>query len=123
MGARANIVLNYNKSKEDGEKEEKYSNIYLYSHWGGETIKELLARALKRGKERWDDHSYLARIIFSEMVKEDIEGKTGFGISPYPPDNEYPLLHVDMENQNVKEENGRRGRSYQEFIDRFLVSE
>lgn len=118
MGARSNIVLDFNKTKEDGSKEEKFSKIYFYSHWGGE-LQKTLAQALKRGKGRWDDNSYLARIIFSEMIKDNIDGDTGYGISPYQTDNEYPLLFVDMVNNTIKEENKRGTLTYQEFVDKY----
>jgi len=100
MGARANVVLDYGKNQK----------IYLYSHWGGESLEEVLKDALERGKSRWNDDSYLARIIFSEMIKDDVLGTTGYGISPYLTDNEYPLLEVDLNKQTVND------IPFQEFI-------
>jgi hypothetical protein len=73
MGDRGNVILTY---EEGGE-------IYLYTHWGGSELKQTLKDALLRGRDRWDDPSYLARIIFSEMIKDNIDGNTGFGIAPY----------------------------------------
>ena len=91
MGDRGNIVFKYT----DGNK------IYFYSHWGGSDLKETLRQALIRGKERWEDESYLARIVFCEMVKDDIEDLTGYGIAPYEVDNEHPLVTVDTKLQTV----------------------
>lgn len=94
MGDRGNIVI---KQKDD-------DLIFLYTHWGGHDIKETLSKALARGRDRWDDESYLARIIFEEMISVDRNGSTGFGISTYPPDNDgYPFLVVDMKSQKVFE--------------------
>lgn len=56
------------------------SEVILYTHWGASDLETTLASALKRGCSRWNDCSYLARIIFCEMVRDDIEGLTGFGI-------------------------------------------
>ncbi len=91
MGDRGNIVIDYGKKR----------RIYFYTHWNGSSIKEILKGALLRGKERWDDPSYLARIIFCELIGEDQEGVTGYGISPYLTDNEHPLLIVDVRNKLV----------------------
>ena len=59
-----------------------YNNgiVYLYTHWGGSMLGETLAKALDRGRERWDDEPYLTRIIFSEMIRDDPYSLTGHGI-------------------------------------------
>lgn len=90
MGDRANVVVRDNWPDEQGEKEA----VFLYSHWGGTELPEVLRQALVRGEERWSDGSYLARIIFAEMIKGDPEGSTGFGISTRLTDNEYHLIVV-----------------------------
>jgi len=97
----------------------KVGNVYLYTHWGGSGIKELLKKALKR-KERWNDEAYLTRIIFCEMIEGDVEGETGFGISTHICDNEYNILEVDCEKQEVREVT-KQGElvkkwSFEEFI-------
>jgi len=71
MGDRAQII-----SAEDEDSE-----IYLYTHWGGEHVPQTLAAALDRGRSKWNDPAYLNRIIFCEMIKDDVDGETGFGIS------------------------------------------
>jgi hypothetical protein len=91
MGMRRNIELKY----EDGNK------IYLYTHWGAEELREDLKLALIRGKSRWDDPAYLARIIFAEMMHEDISGLAGLGIAPYETDPEFPTIAVDVQDQTV----------------------
>jgi hypothetical protein len=70
MGDRANIEVR------EGE-----NSVYLYSHWTGSEMPEVLRRALHRGEERWRDSSYLARIIICEMVAGYEMELTGFGIS------------------------------------------
>lgn len=58
------------------------NEVYLYSHWGGDDVSlmKVMEKALSR-KQRWTDPSYLARIIFSTMIKDDINGETGYGIA------------------------------------------
>lgn len=77
MGDRAQVLLF--EEKREGEWYEE--PIYLYTHWDGYKLKQTIANALDRGRGRWTDPSYLNRIIFSEMVKDDIEGDTGYGLS------------------------------------------
>lgn len=98
MGDRGNIELKYQKGA-----------IYLYSHWGGSELGDVLKNALIRGKERWDDSQYLGRIIFSEMIKDDVMGLTGYGLSPSIGDG-YVAYNVDLEMQEVNEQ------SFEEFI-------
>ena len=98
MGVRTDIKLVY----------EKQSKIYLYSHWDeAETLKETIKDVLKR-KLRWDDNAYLARMIFSAIVKEDIDGETGYGISLEPMGDSEVV--VDLVKQTVD------GMSYDDFI-------
>ena len=99
MGDRGNLILHY----EEGNK------IYFYTHWSGSALPKILKKALKRGKDRWNDEPYLSRILFCEMVKDDISGNTGFGISPYQGDG-----GVDLEKQTVtyKEET----KTFEEYI-------
>jgi hypothetical protein len=91
MGDRANVVLEQDNGQE----------IYLYSHWGGTELPETLQAALNRGRDRWDDEPYLGRIIFQDMTAGSEKELTGFGISTYLCDNEYPLLRVDSRKQTV----------------------
>lgn len=91
MGDRANIVIQRGESR-----------IYFYGHWSGYEAPKNLQESLKRGVSRWDDHSYLARIIFCGFVgKQNWDELTGFGISTNLTDNEYPLIIVDVDNQTV----------------------
>lgn len=88
----------------------KVGKVYLYTHWGGSEITEILKSALIRGKGRWNDEPYLTRIIFCEMIKDDVMGDTGYGISTVICDNEYPILDVDCAKQTVN------GIPFKEFI-------
>ena len=89
MGSRGNIVVvQHSEQEADGE-------VYLYTHWGGEGLPLYVQSTLAR-RERWDDESYLARMLFCSLLGPDELGEdTGLGISTYLGDNEYPLLKVD----------------------------
>lgn len=91
MGERANICV----------IDEYQREIYLYSHFGGPDLAIVLKEALRRGKNRWKDFPYLTRIIFSEMIQDEVMEETGYGISTYQTDNEYNILCVDVKNQKV----------------------
>jgi hypothetical protein len=112
MGDRGNIVMRYTKYGTDDT-----SDIYLYSHWSGWELPQILARALdkKIGRNRWDDDSYLARIIFDELTTGDQGQETGYGIAPWQLDNEHPILYVDLEKKTVQIGEGQV-RCYEEFI-------
>lgn len=66
--------------------------VYLYAHSGMLDVHRALASALDRGRSRWDDGPYLARIILCEMVKGDEMGTAGFGISRESGGG--PVIHV-----------------------------
>jgi hypothetical protein len=91
MGMRRNIALDYGEQRK----------IFLYTHWDAEHLEDVLRAALIRGRSRWDDPPYLARIIFSEMIQNDVLDITGYGIAPYVMDDEFPTIEVDLEKRTV----------------------
>lgn len=98
--------------------------VYLYTHWGGSDIKTYLANALDRGRDRWDDPAYLARIIFCEMLKsssgDPLDETTGLGISTQLCDNEHPILVVHCDSQAIETEEGKSENwQFEEFIQKF----
>lgn len=94
MGDRANIVIETNSGG-------KSAPLFIYSHWDGlYGMAEKLHRALKR-KQRWNDDSYLTRIIVDEVLKGAAYPDTGYGISRHEQDNEHPFLCVDIAAQKV----------------------
>jgi len=89
MGDRNNIKITYTNGQ----------SIYLYSHWGGSELREIVVKALEKSG-RVDDESYFARVLFCKMLGDDLRdwrGETGFGIAPYAPDQDYSnkMVHVD----------------------------
>ena len=124
MGDRANVLIVHSRRElkrdeegnairtEDGDlivKRWYRAAVGLYTHWGGSSLKSRLAAALdsETARDRWDDDSYLTRILISQLVI-DHDRSTGTGVYPYDPDNgfvcpdnEHDLLVVDVENQRV----------------------
>jgi len=97
MGERNEILL-----KNDG--------IYLYSHWDSEeSLRVLLKDALIRGRGRWNDTSYLNRIIFSEMIKNSVLDETGYGLHSNEASGTICFV-VDIEKQEVN------GSSFEDFV-------
>lgn len=104
MGNRANIQIKYSEG----------NDIFFYSHWSGRDVDNIVQSALLRGKSRWNDESYLARIIFCELIQRDVLELTGYGISPYEIEAGSPKCIVDMPNQETTDTNGDRW-SFEKF--------
>jgi hypothetical protein len=109
MGDRANVAI---KQRTKDTREPEY--IYLYTHWAGSFLPAIVQMALERGQSRWGDTAYLTRIIFCEMVKDDLMDTTGYGISNSIPDNEHDIIYIDDDRQNVTI--GEKSWSFEEFI-------
>lgn len=109
MGDRGNIVMEYEDNK----------RIYFYSHWRGSDLPLILQVSLQK-KVRWNDESYLARIIFNGLTDGVEQEETGFGIAPYICDNEHDLLIVNPSKQTVTRETEKKKKvkqwTFQEFI-------
>lgn len=72
MGTHAEVIW-----WEDDEN----SPIVFYQHYDGYNICETVANALIKGEGRWHDSPYLARIVFTEMIKQTNDDTLGFGIT------------------------------------------
>jgi hypothetical protein len=104
MGDRANVVI----------KEVGGGQVVLYTHWDASSLPETVKKALAR-RQRWDDESYLARIIFSEMIKDDIASETGYGIGSVVGDGADKLIEISIEAQTVSVY-GKPAMSFEAFI-------
>lgn len=77
------------------------NDVWFYTHWSGRYTHLIVQRALAR-KQRWDDESYLARIVFDTLT-EDAQGEeTGLGISARRGDGTYPTMVVNVRDQRVE---------------------
>lgn len=106
MGDRGNIVILRN-SRPD---------LYFYTHWTGSALPEIVASGLKRGKDRWGDDPYLNRILFCELVKDDVLEDTGYGIDTVMGDGGTEL-YVDHQKQTVEYEG--ESYSFERFIKKY----
>ncbi len=93
MGDRSNIVI---RDSYDGP-------VILYSHWWGRDLFTAAQTALDSdiARRRWDDTSYLRRIVFQSILDRDGLSETGFGIGTKIGDNEHPVLVIDTESRRV----------------------
>jgi len=76
------------------------TGAWLYTHWGGRTLPEVVRQALARD-ERWNDPEYLARIVFDEMTGDDTSA-TGFGIGTEQLGGVTQTIHIDCSEQEVR---------------------
>jgi len=89
MGNRGNIVV-----RDEG------GSIWFYTHWRGSDILDMAFKALSR-KERWEDASYLARIVFDTLTDGEKGGTAGFGISLSKGNNEHEVVVIDTTARKV----------------------
>ena len=94
MGDRAQVHIVANKNKQYNH------DVWLYTHWRGTGLPETVAYAISRG-ERWTDAEYLTRIIFSEMIKEEVDSELGYGIGNHQHGDVYRVITVDVDEQEV----------------------
>ena len=90
MGDRSNIAI----------QDTNGNRVYLYAHWTGEDILTVVKDVLER-RERWNDEPYLARMMFNAMTRGDEDASTGFGITTYLSDYDYPVIVVSPSEQKV----------------------
>jgi hypothetical protein len=87
MGDRANFVF----VQPNGE------SIVLYGHWAGYNMLHKLADALTKAEPRWNDPAYATRIAISQMVGDQWNMETGWGLSVNTIlDNEHKIAVVDF---------------------------
>ena len=90
MGDRAQVKI---KGHQD-------ACVYLYTHWGGYNLEDVVRAALAL-EERWDDTEYLARIIFCHMMGDNVKETTGYGIGTEEHGDIDLLITVDTIQQTV----------------------
>jgi hypothetical protein len=87
MSTRAQVYINDNK-------------VYLYQHCDGYDLINTVKKAIGK-KCRWNDPDYLTRIIFSEMIKDDIDGETGYGIGTQKAGDIEYLITVNCQKETI----------------------
>lgn len=113
MGDRANVKW---VDSDDGV-------LHFYTHWSGYKLQATVAAALNRGRNRWDDDQYLARIVFCEMIQDDVVGgETGFGLATYVGDGEDRIVTVNTKTQTVVDFAGVE-HTFENYIQSYLGRE
>lgn len=105
MGARTNFEL-----------KDSQGSIWLYSHWGGDSKVRDLANALEVAKPRWGDVPYAIRIVVSQIIGNDWNSETGYGLTSYfASEEQYEPISADFETNRIE----YRGQlySFDEFIE------
>lgn len=92
MGARTTWAI---------KTEEGDAVTWLYSHWGGDNKLADTKHALAKAEPRWDDTTYGARIFISQIIGDNWDSETGFGITSGTADNcpfeeSYDYVTVDF---------------------------
>jgi len=96
--------------------------IYLYQHYDGYDLFGIVIDALQRDSDRINDFEYLNRIIFSEMIKDNLMDTTGYGISNDEHDDLDYLIVVDMANKRVSCTTAYEDRLYDYTFDYVLTT-
>jgi hypothetical protein len=86
MGDRANF----------GFRQSNGETIVLYGHWAGYEMLKKLAAAVESARPRWTDESYATRICVSQLVGEEWNVETGWGLTVNNIlDNEHKIPVID----------------------------
>ena len=115
MGERGNIVFLFDPAN-PGEVARR---VYLYTHWRGHLLDEILRKAMNlketwpegfgtltgtvRESCRWYDASYFARVVFNRLTRGDEDGVLSFGIDVDRTLPDYDELHVDTVSKTVRQ--------------------
>ena len=90
MGNRANFVF------VDGAGD----SIVLYGHWAGHQMLGRLADAVIAARSRWNDESYATRIAISQLIGDQWNAETGWGLQVNEiGDNEHKIAIIDWDQQ------------------------
>lgn len=90
MGDRANF----------GFVQPNGNTIVLYGHWAGHNMLGRLADAVIAARPRWTDSSYATRIVTSQLIADQWNMETGWGLHVNEiGDNEHKIAIIDWDQQ------------------------
>jgi len=103
MGDRGNIRVIQTKNVEKNGKwtTKPGASIWLYTHRTGSDVAQVAHRALAK-RWRWNDDTYLTRIVYDELAKGNYGTETSFGIGTELGDNEHVIVELDVAKQEVR---------------------
>lgn len=92
MGDRANVYIHEGNSP----------GVYLYTHWDGTELPQIVQSSLltRRAISRSTDIAYLTRIIFEDMIKDNLGGETGYGVSAEVQDGDDRIVDINVDFRN-----------------------
>lgn len=94
--------------------------VVLHTDTIGEELEKRLQNAMYKGNGRHRDTPYFTRVVFCEMIKDDVLGLDNFSISASPiGDSSFDIL-VDIEGQQVILPNSKPV-SFDEYMKTVLV--
>jgi hypothetical protein len=107
-------------------RQDKDLSVNLYSHWGGHDRFVTLAAALKAAEPRWNDMSYCTRIIVSQLIGDQWNEETGFGLWASNENGAYyggdhPDIVIDLVFMTVTDETGTH--SFASFIEYHMLKD
>jgi len=122
MGERGQIRVVEEKTEREFDDEFDH-DVYLYTHWNGPELEDIVFKALSV-RERWDDPEYLTRIIFCEMLKfssNPLNESESFGIGNNKHgDLNYPLITINCTKQTVEIED-KEACLFEDFLGDYAV--
>lgn len=90
MGDRANF----------GFVQPNGNTIVLYGHWAGNNMLGKLADAVIAARPRWTDAAYATRIVTSQLIADQWNMETGWGLHVNEiGDNEHKIAVIDWAQQ------------------------
>jgi len=90
MGDRANF----------GFVQPNGQTVILYGHWAGHQMLGKLADAVIAARPRWNDSSYATRIAISNLIGDQWNMETGWGLYVNEiGDNEHKIAIIDWDQQ------------------------
>jgi hypothetical protein len=92
MGDRGQVQIISSEDKPD---------LFFYTHWGASDLEHVVVNAIVRGASRVSDEEYFNRIIFSEMIKDDVLSETGYGIGFDVHGDIWKLVVINYKDQTV----------------------
>lgn len=81
-------------------------SLYVYTHWGGNSLPDNAKKAVKAAEGRWSDYPYATRIIVDQLTKEGRDQETGYGLMLKPlAEDKYnsdkPSVIIDLVTQEL----------------------
>jgi len=112
VGARTNFVIRTTENPAE--------DIVLYSHWGGDSAERDFAQAISKAMARYGDDSYFVRIIVSQLINDQWDSETGFGlyVGEVTHEESYNYKMIDVKKGTVTI--GDHTTSIQAFVDYHL---